>query len=64
MKLEDQIRKVIRFKHYRMRTEGSYVGWYKPFVKFHMMRHPTELGVAAVEGFLTHPAGRSPGQYL
>ncbi|MEM9400538.1 MAG: integron integrase, partial [Verrucomicrobiota bacterium] len=34
------------------RTEGSYVGWYKRYVKFHGMRHPNKLGKIDVEKFL------------
>ena len=56
MKLEDQIREVLRFKHYSLRTEESYVGWYRQFVKFHGLRHPGEMGAAEVEAFLTHLA--------
>ena len=29
MKLEDQIREVLRFKHYSLRTEETYVEWYR-----------------------------------
>lgn len=56
MKLEDQIREVMRFKHYSLRTEETYVGWYRQFVKYHSLRHPEEMGAAEVEGFLTHLA--------
>lgn len=38
------------------RTEGSYVSWYKRFVKFHGMRHPSELGSKGVEEFLNYLA--------
>jgi hypothetical protein len=44
MKLEDQIREKMRFKHYSVRTEESYVGWYRRFVRFHGLRHPEEMG--------------------
>lgn len=27
MKLEERIREVLRFKHYSLRTEETYVGW-------------------------------------
>ena len=53
MKLEDRIREVLRFKHYSLRTEESYVGWYVRFVRFHGLRHPAEMGAAEVEFFLT-----------
>jgi integron integrase len=53
MKVEDRIREKMRYKHYSLRTEESYVGWYRRFVRFHGLRHPDELGAAEVEGFLT-----------
>ena len=56
MKLEDRIRELLRFKHYSIRTEESYIGWYRQFVKFHGLRHPQEMGKAEVEAFLTHLA--------
>lgn len=56
MKLEDQIREVLRFRHYSLRTEDCYVGWYRQFVKFHQLRHPREMGKAEIEAFLTHLA--------
>lgn len=56
MKLEDQIREVMRFKHYSLRTEESYVGWYRQFVRFNSMRHPEEMGGEEVEAFLTYLA--------
>ena len=56
MKLEDRIREVLRFKHYSLRTEETYVGWYRQYVRFHGLRHPEEMGAAEVEAFLTHLA--------
>lgn len=56
MKLEDQLRNVIRLKHYSVKTEESYVGWYRRFVLWHGKRHPKEMGAAEVEAFLTHLA--------
>jgi integron integrase len=56
MKLEDRIRELLRFKHYSLRTEEAYVGWYRQFVRHHGLRHPQEMGAAEVEAFLTHLA--------
>ena len=56
MKLEDQIRELLRFKHYSIRTEDTYIGWYRQFVKFHKLRHPLGMGKEEVEAFLTHLA--------
>src|SRR2546426_5022972 len=44
---------VLRTKHYSPRTEESYVGWVRRFVRFHGLRHPAELGGAEVERFLS-----------
>jgi hypothetical protein len=56
MKLETRLRETMRFKHYSLRTEEAYVGWYLRFVKFHELRHPKEMGAVEVEAFLTHLA--------
>jgi integron integrase len=56
MKLEDQLRHAIRSKHFSIRTEGSYVGWYRRFVLWHGKKHPAEMGEAEVGAFLTHLA--------
>ena len=31
----DQVRQVIRIKHYSMRTEESYISWIKRFIFYH-----------------------------
>ena len=55
-KLEDRLRGVLRRKHYSMKTEESYVGWYRRYVIWHGKRHPAEMGAREVESFLTHLA--------
>lgn len=55
-KLLDQVKDVIRLKHYSIRTEDSYVGWIKRFILFHDKRHPKEMGTPEIEAFLTHLA--------
>jgi integron integrase len=55
-KLLDQVRDVIRLKHYSIRTEQSYVDWIKRYIFFHKKRHPKDMGRAEVEAFLTHLA--------
>jgi len=55
-KLLDRVRERIRFKHYSLRTEDSYVQWIKRFILFHGKRHPAEMGAVEVEAFLTHLA--------
>jgi integron integrase len=55
-KLLEQMRDVIRLKHYSYRTEESYLSWAKRFILFHNKRHPKEMGVPEIEAFLTHLA--------
>lgn len=52
-KLLDQVRHVLRFRHYSYQTEKTYVHWIKRFIFFHHKRHPREMGKAEVERFLT-----------
>ena len=52
-KLLDQVCDKIRFKHYSIKTEKSYVGWIKRYIFFHKMRHPKEMGKEEIEEFLT-----------
>jgi integron integrase len=60
-KLLDQLREVLRVKHYSRRTEETYVGWVLRYLKFHRERagrwqHPRELGGTEVVAFLNHLA--------
>ncbi len=55
-KLLDQVRDVIRLKHYSIRTEQAYVDWIKRYILFHDKRHPQEMGRREIEAFLTHLA--------
>ncbi len=55
-KLLDQVRAVLRARHYSRRTEETYVDWIRRFVHFHGLRHPRDLGRVEVEAFLTHLA--------
>ena len=54
-KLLDQVRDVLRTKHYAYRTEQSYVDWIRRFILFHNKCHSQEMK-EAVEAFLTHLA--------
>jgi integron integrase len=55
-KLLDQVRDVMRLKHYSLRTERTYCEWITRFIRFHRMRHPTEMRETEVADFLTHLA--------
>jgi integron integrase len=50
------LRERIRYDHYSLKTERSYVHWARRFVHFHGLRHPREMGGAEVEAFLAHLA--------
>jgi site-specific recombinase XerD len=55
-KLLDQVRDVIRRKHYSIRTEQAYIDWIKRFIVYHGKRHPGEMAEEEVAEFLTHLA--------
>ena len=55
-KLLDQVRDVLRRKHFSLRTEQAYVGWIRRFILFHAKRHPREMAEQEVTEFLTHLA--------
>jgi integrase-like protein len=52
-KLLDQVRQLIRLRHYSLRTEDAYIGWIRRYVLFHGKRHPRELDEKHVSQFLT-----------
>ena len=55
-RLLDQVRAVIRRRHYSIRTEQSYIDWIRRFILFHEKKHPQELGERQINSFLTHLA--------
>jgi len=55
-KLLEQVRDVIRRKHYSFRTEQTYIDWIRRFILFHRKRHPNEMAEAEVTEFLTYLA--------
>lgn len=55
-KLLDVVRDRIRVKHYSYRTETSYLGWIRRFIRFHGGRHPRDMGGPEVEQFLSYLA--------
>lgn len=54
--LLDDVRNVMRVRHYSYETEKIYVYWIKQYIYFHKITHPKDLGAAEVESFLTHLA--------
>ena len=55
-KFLDQLRDILRAKHYSYSTEQTYVGWVRRYILFHNKRHPQDMGEKEVEDFLTHLA--------
>ena len=52
-RLLDQVVAAIRVRHYSRRTEQTYCGWIKHYIRWHNMRHPSDMGAAEVEAFLS-----------
>jgi integron integrase len=57
-RLLDQVREVIRLRHYSIRTEQAYLQWITRFILFHRKRHPSDMGAAEVTAFLSDLATR------
>ncbi|HEY0197278.1 MAG TPA: integron integrase [Rhodanobacter sp.] len=55
-RLLDEVRRVLRLKHYSIRTEAVYVGWIRRFILANGKRHPRDMGEAEIEGFLSQLA--------
>lgn len=52
-RLLDQMRERLRYMHYSLSTEKTYLYWVRWFIRFHGLRHPREMGRPEVEQFLT-----------
>lgn len=55
-KLLDIVRDKVRFKHYSLSTEKTYIFWIKQYIFYHSKRHPLEMGKKEIENFLTYLA--------
>jgi hypothetical protein len=51
--LLDEVRRVLRLKHYSLRTEQAYVSWIRRFILTNGKRHSRETGASEVESFLS-----------
>lgn len=54
----DQMRLLLRLRHYSRNTEECYVQWARRFILFNRLRHPRTMGAAEVEQFLGDLATR------
>ena len=55
-KLLDQVRDLIRLRHYSIRTEEAYSRWIKEYILYHQKRHPSQMGEHEVSEFLSNLA--------
>jgi integron integrase len=55
-KLLDQLADHLRMKHYSRKTIDAYVNWCRQYILFHNKRHPREMGLTEIKGFLSHLA--------
>ena len=58
MKLLDQVRDVIRKKHYSKRTEDAYVEWIRRFILFNGKKHPKDMGESEIPQYLSYHASQ------
>jgi integrase-like protein len=56
MKLLDQVRHVIRKKHYSIRIEQAYTNWIKKFILFNDKRHPKDMGEKEISQYISYLA--------
>ena len=54
--LLQEVRNVIRRKHYSLRTEETYVRWTRDYIRYHGLRHPADMSEVEVVEYLTHLA--------
>ncbi len=52
-KLLTQVRERVRYHHYALSTEKAYCHWIRAFIRFHGLRHPSNMGRVEVEAFLS-----------
>ena len=55
-KLLDEVRRVLRLKHYSIRTEKTYLDWIRRYMVHHRLRHSRDMGAPEVTTFLSHLA--------
>jgi len=55
-KLLDQVRNLMRLRHYSLHIEEAYVGWIRRYLLFHGKHHPHDLHEKEVSDFLSNLA--------
>ena len=51
-RLLEEVHLSIKRKHYSHRTEQSYIYWIRFFIRYHKLRHPSEMREDEVRQFL------------
>jgi len=59
IKLIENVRNVIRMKHYSIRTEETYISWIKRYIFFHNKRHPSEMNTKGARCLRSIPNTRA-----
>mgnify|MGYP001200966486 CR=1 FL=1 len=49
----EMLRSEMRLRGYSLRTEKSYLYWIRQYIRFHKMKHPSDMGVEHVKSFLS-----------
>jgi hypothetical protein len=52
----DKLRSIIRAKQLAYKTEKTYCGWIKDYIRFHKLQHPSQLGAEHVDQYLSYLA--------
>lgn len=52
MKLMEAVVESLRVQQYAYKTEQQYVDWIRRYIRFHLPRHPREVGVEGLKDFL------------
>ena len=55
-RLIEQVRTRIRYLHYSLQTERTYIHWIKRYIYFHNKRHPKNMSEAEIVAFLNYLA--------
>ena len=50
------MQEVMRYHHYAIRTEQTYIKWILDYISFNGTRHPREMGKPEIERYLSHLA--------
>ncbi len=57
-KLLEQVRDMIRIRHYSIRTEKTYIYWIKRVILFNNKRHPLEMSEPEIMNFINYLASK------